>query len=469
MSSTLSDVNAFADKMSRLIALYRLEPMNGEAQAAALGAALRVVSEDAVTVEAGLEVSDVEDHLSLKARLLARQVDHVQVLAGAPAEDLAALARALSDDVTPIPSTTMVRVEMVQRLDAPQTPAPLPLAGDRSSELVFLDRPGGQPRRERRRGSRLGPVREIEELTAAVQAAIERGQWMEGIHAAQALIHLSPRIHEDSRRSFSIAVKRRLPSPVLRQFIEFAVRVPEEQARVAEILRWIGYDAVEVMIESIGATESATPRQFLHDALSDTPSAFPMVLALLSSTKPYQVRHGAELMGRLQNAEGIPALKGLLTHPDGRVRAAALWSLSEFPDPSVVDTLRQALQHPSAHTRAVAGRAIGRRRNGALAMPLVAALNEERDPDAWHELLTGLGEIDAPEATAALTQIALEKRSFLRRRGQPLERRLEAVRVLGESSSPAARQALEHLAVEGDPPIRAAAEEMLLFLDGVEG
>jgi hypothetical protein len=94
-------------------------------------------------------------------------------------------------------------------------------------------------------------------------------------------------------------------------------------------------------------------------------------------------------------------------------------------------------------------------------MPLLAALEAERDQAAWEELLDALVAIDAPEAVAALTRIALQ-RPGLFGGGQAQKRQLAVVRALAGAKTAAATQALQRIAAEGDGEVRRAAEEALI-------
>src|SRR5207244_2724407 len=61
-------------------------------------------------------------------RLLARQVELIRIAAGADSQELLALARALSHDLVPIPSSPHIEVELVQLLAPPPGP-PSPSGG----------------------------------------------------------------------------------------------------------------------------------------------------------------------------------------------------------------------------------------------------------------------------------------------------------------------------------------------------
>ncbi len=111
----------------------------------------------------------------------------------------------------------------------------------------------------------------------------------------------------------------------------------------------------------------------------------------------------------------------------------------------------------SAAIRARAGRALAARGSGAIAMPLLAALEAEREPGTWDELLGALAGIDAPEAAAALSRMALQRRGMFALGGGLVRRQLAVVRALTTSNTSAAKQALARIAVEGEGEVKDAA------------
>jgi len=111
--------SAFIKRFGDLVAMLRVDPGNDAAQDLALTAACAAVAGTPLEIEAGLELSEAPPELSLKGRLLSRQVDCIRIAAGAEPHELLALARALAHDVTPIPTTANVRVDLVPLLPPP--------------------------------------------------------------------------------------------------------------------------------------------------------------------------------------------------------------------------------------------------------------------------------------------------------------------------------------------------------------
>jgi len=445
---------AFAIAYGRLIAAYRAGPSAAAEAAGLLDEVMRSVSAEPVSVEAGLFLSGDYDISNLRSHLLRRQIELLTVAAGAGAEPLEALARALGGDAK-LPDTPELRYEMVAYVVPDARPPAPPTAGRPDAGRLVLMGPHDTGDREDRASSAFGA--EVEALTEAVTSARDRGAWTEALHAAQALVRLSGRVPEMDRRTVAITARRALSGPLLKGIIALAIRTPEEQPRAAEVLQWRGAEAAEVMLDAIRKTESPVPHQFLLDALARMPDAVPLLLPMLRSSGWRDVRHATEVLGRLMHRDALRPLRDLLNHADERVRGAALDALSRYPGTNSLEALRQGLAHPNRRTRQDAAVAIGRRGGGALAMPLLTAIGIERDGATWHALLLALARIEAPEAATALATVALQKRGFFSRGGFSLTQRLEVVSVMAASPTRAARQALVRVAREAEGEVGAAA------------
>ncbi len=101
------------------MALLRVDPGNDAAQDLALTAAASAVARTPIEVDAASEVAGRADGVGLRARMIARQVDRLRIAAGAEPYELQAVARALAHDLTPIPATPHVEVELMRLLAPP--------------------------------------------------------------------------------------------------------------------------------------------------------------------------------------------------------------------------------------------------------------------------------------------------------------------------------------------------------------
>jgi hypothetical protein len=408
-----------------------------------------------VRIEAGIEYSNVPDDSSLKGRLLSRLVDSISFAVEAPASEVLALARALASDHESVPTTSLVQVELVPATGVPADRAqpnrsPLPVSNP-VSNLV-------------RHRTMAGPVHESETLARAIERYSAAGRWMEAIHAAQALIQLTARYPEHEQRGHLLAVRRALTRRLLEQFIAFAMRVIEEQGRVSEILRHAGPEGIELMVDQVKQAEVVGPRRFVHDVLAATPGALPMLLPLLTSARWHEVRHGAELLGRLGLPEALEPLRAAANHPDERVRKAVIEALGRYNSHAVIEPLRRALADPAPVTRASAALALSQRHLPGLALPILVALESEKDPAAWDALVDAVARIDSQEAVLGLVEIALDKRPLFQS-GRRWSRGLAVINALLRANTSSARRGLQRLATAGDGELRRAAAEAIEELD----
>ena len=104
--------------------------------------------------------------------------------------------------------------------------------------------------------------------------------------------------------------------------------------------------------------------------MGSLPDAYRMVVPMLRSADPREVRHGAAIIARLGAPDAMELLAPLVEHPDELVRSAAIHSLGELHGATVSGPLRVALRHPAPRTRAAAAEELsstadeGRRKTG---------------------------------------------------------------------------------------------------------
>jgi HEAT repeat protein len=484
--------SAFVKRFGDLVVLLRVDPGNDAAQDLALSAACAAVEAEPVDVEAGLAWSVIPDDLALKGRLLARQVEAVHVAAGAEPHELLALARALSHDTVVIPSCPNVQVQMVEHLVPPPGVPTAPEVGVDRGTAAASDPPvprGASERRaweERRRPGRArylgierrraadrrvsgerrlylinGQRSQIERLHGTLGRSARSMAWDAVLAAALALVRLAPKVPAGDRRTFGIQVRRAIPRRAVESLVDLAEQDATLRAPAAEVLRWIGLDAAEIILDRLVQGEAIGVRGFYYDVLGGMPGAYPLVTPLLTSHHPHEIRHGAALLGRLGHPAAIDELVPLMGHRDESVRVAGVRAIGEIHEGAAAEPLRQALHHPDGRTRGAAAEAIAVWRGGVLALLLVAPLETERDRDAWHALVNALGRIGTTETSSALAGVALTRRSLLRRQGYSTGQRLAAVEALGLSEAPAARGTLERLAREAEGVVRYAADRVL--------
>ncbi len=488
--------STFIKRFGDLVALLRADPGNDAAQELALSAAAAAVAGAPLRIEAGVEWHLIPDEMTLKARMLARQVEAFSVAAGTSPQELQSFARALAHDVTPIPRLPNIEVEMVRLLARPLDPpdgggggvVPGAAAGGLPADTGINRRIGPERRHgdDRRHSSRArwqdierrhsgdrrmtGERRLVlvkdQRVTAArllstLSRACQTSSWEAALYTLHQLVRLSPRSPQAERRAFGIQVRRAVPRPVLEALVGLAERDPVVRAQAAEVFRWIGLDAVEVILDRLREGEALEVRVYFYEVVGRIPAAYRLVTPMLKSHLSYEVRHGAALLGKLGLPEAVKPLRPLLDHPDELVRHAAVRALGELHAGPSADGLREALRHRSALLRAAAAEAVTEWRGGALALVLAAALDRERDRDTWQAMVSALGRIGTPDACAALARIALTRRSLLRLRGYTTGQRLAAVTALGLADTPAVHTTLQRLVHDDEGVVSYAAGRVL--------
>jgi hypothetical protein len=481
--------STFIRRFGDLVALLRFEPGNDAAQDLALTASMAAVEFEPVEIEAGAEWSVAPVEFTLKNRLLARQVECIRIAAGAEAHELLALARALSHDVTPIPSTAKVQVELVPLLAA--SGQAVSLHGAESSfqvtSLASPDRHGERRRWEERRGAgrrrwsaverRRTPDRRvtgerrlrlisdqsvaIEELLTALGHHVRSQAWESALFAALGLVRLAPRVPSPDRRTFAIRVHAALPRRAIDGIIETAERDPITRDAATAVLRFVGLEAAEAVLDRLRQGEAIGVRGYYYEIIGGMPETHPLVTPMLNGREAHEVRHGVALLGRLGLAEGVAELEPLLGHRDERIRTAAVRALGEIHQGSAAEPLRRAIQSVDPRTRAAAADAIAVWRGGALAHLLVAALETERDRDVWHANISALGRVGSAETSEALANVARYPKKFFHRNGYNTWQRLAAVTALGLSGSGFATATLVQLSREAMGVVSYAADRVL--------
>jgi HEAT repeat protein len=482
--------STFVKRFGDLVTLFRVDPGNDAAQDLALDAAAAAVALSPVEVESGAGWSATPGAMGLESRMFARQVDRLRISAGADPLELQSLARALAHDVTPVRSSPGIEIEFVRLLAPPPHPdgpggtrPPHGDGRDRANRRRAVERRGGDDRRhstrarwaeiERRRQAdrrvtgerRLFLIKDLRAESARLLDALVQGcragDWEGVLHTAYGLVRLVPRIPEADRRTFAIQVRRAMPREALKALLELAERDYVSRERAVDLLRWIGVEAVDVVLDRLRGGEALGVRVFLYEVVSGVPASYPLVVPMLRSHRSHEVRHGATLLGRLRRPEAVEELEQLLDHPDELVRSAVVQALGELHDAPVADPLRRALHHPAARTRAAAAEAIAHWRSGALALLIAARLVEETDRDTWQAMVGALGRIGSAEACGVLANVALTGRSLLRRHGYTTAQRLAAVAALGLADTVHSHATLERLARENEGVVSYAADRVL--------
>ncbi|HEX4560891.1 MAG TPA: HEAT repeat domain-containing protein, partial [Gemmatimonadales bacterium] len=257
------------------------------------------------------------------------------------------------------------------------------------------------------------------------------------------------------RRQYGIALKRMYTKALFTILVEL-LDAPRYEADAELALQRGGGDAVEILLERLAESPTVAERRRAFDVLAKMKEAGSQLINMMGHPQWFVVRNVAELIGEMGLDEAVPALTKKIDHDDVRVRKAVALALAKIGTRSVVEPLRRALRDPLPEVRTQAALGVGGRRANALAMPLVVALDEEKDLEVSRELILALGRIGSPDAVQALIKLAQTSGGFFNKR--PLGLRLAAIEALRLAATPAALGVLQGLLNDSDKQIKAAAQ-----------
>ena len=295
-----------------------------------------------------------------------------------------------------------------------------------------------------------------------VETAIKTDRMERAVKTLAAVVRLEAKVADAPRRTYGIALKRMFNKPLL-QGVAPLLDYPAQREDAALVLQRAGADGVEVLLDILVAAPTVVERRGAFDALTRMKEGADQLVHMLSHPQWFVVRNIAELVGELGLEEAVPALAKQVSHEDERVRKAVALALAKIATPTCAEPLRRALRDKSPGVRIQVALGIGGRKSGALAMPLVVALDEERDAEVERELILALGRIGSPDAVQALIKFAQPSGRLFGRK--PTALRVAAVEALRLAATPAAMGTLQGLAGDADRQVKAAASAAVVELN----
>jgi HEAT repeat protein len=307
-----------------------------------------------------------------------------------------------------------------------------------------------------------GPAAPKREDPAVLQRLLDRGRssadaadYAGLLEVSQGFLDAADRaVTESASRMYLLELRRMLTRRHFAQFAKLAA-VGNHREMATTVLRRLGSEATEVLMELLVETESLAERRGYYSALTRMDDGVDIIIHHLQHPTWYVVRNAAELCGEMGLARAVPELAKQVGHPDERVRKSIAVALNRIGTRDALEPLARMIKDGSPAIRIqVLGNLDGSRAR-PLAMPLAALLETEEHPDVLREILKALGRIGTPDALLALRRVAQGEVRRLGRRG-----RLLAIEALGESGDSAAT-VLRGFAADSDPEIAAAATRAL--------
>lgn len=299
-------------------------------------------------------------------------------------------------------------------------------------------------------------------IARQVETAVKIDRIERALNVLAVVVRLEAKVADAPRRQYGIALKRMFNKPLL-QGIAHLLDIPAHREDGALVLQRAGADGVEVLLDILVAAPTVTERRGAFDALTRMTHGTDQLVHMMSHPQWFVVRNIAELAGELGLEDAVPALGKQVGHEDQRVRKAVALALAKIATPSCAEPLRRALRDKSPVVRMQVALGIGGRKSGALAMPLVVALDEEKDPEVERELILALGRIASPDAVQALIKFAQPSGRLFGRK--PTGQRVAAVEALRLAATPAAIGTLQGLAGDADRQVKTAAQGALVELN----
>jgi len=293
-------------------------------------------------------------------------------------------------------------------------------------------------------------------LGGHVDTAVRTARWEQAVKILSGIIRCEQLVPETGqRRQYSIALKRMYSKPLLDGLVQM-LQQPAHEAEAVLVLQRAGADGVEVLLDLLVSSPTVAERGGVFNALAKMKEGGDQLIHMLGHPEWFVVRNVAELVGEMGIEDAVPALAKQLDHADERVRKAVALALAKIGSRNAAEPLRRALRDKSQAVRLQAALGVGGKRASALAMPLVVAMEEEKDPEVERELILALGRIGSPDAVQALIKMAQPSGKILGRK--PTVYRLAAVEALRLAASPAALGTLQGLSGDSDRQVKAAAQ-----------
>jgi HEAT repeat protein len=296
-------------------------------------------------------------------------------------------------------------------------------------------------------------------LNRQVESVLRQGKVEQAMQIVHTIVRIEQRVEDPAlRRQYGIALRRMITRQML-DGLGKMVQVPHLEDAASMVLQRAGPDGVEVLLDLLTTSNTVNERRGVFNALVQMKEGQDQLIHMLGHPQWFVVRNVADLVGELGLEAAVPALTKQLDHTDERVRRQVALALAKIGTRSAAEPLRRVLRDISPEVRRQAALGVGGRKASALAMPLVVALEEEKDPEVVRELIFALGRIGSPDAVQALIKLAQPAGKFFGRKPSGL--RITAVEALRVAGTPAALGTLQSLVNDSDKQVRAAALQAL--------
>ena len=218
-------------------------------------------------------------------------------------------------------------------------------------------------------------------------------------------------------------------------------------------------EAMPVLIRFSEMAQTPGVRGRISSAIDGLAMRYPAEVGrLLQSDEPAVVRGAAKVAGRVGLSQVISKLQTSLSHADRDVRMAVVDALVSIRLTPALMALTTAIGDPDRDVRIAVAKALGAVRFASAREHLAAVLDDRRlrDADLTEKMAfyEAYGAVGGGEAVERLDGV-LNKRGFMGRRAATEDRACAAL-GLAQSTTGAARAALERAKNDDDPVVRNA-------------
>lgn len=191
-----------------------------------------------------------------------------------------------------------------------------------------------------------------------------------------------------------------------------------EHATCRRLLSILGGHAIGPLLEVLAEEQDMGARKALVDLVSDIAPGYVQRLGeKVTDPRWYFVRNVVSILGGTRGSDVLPYLSRTLRHPDARVRRETIRALSNVQDRLSEEMLVAALSDEDPQNVRLSARYLGTTNARGATTALIAVARGDgrgnRDVGPRVEAIEALGRIGAPEARAALTELA-GRRAILR-------------------------------------------------------
>jgi HEAT repeat protein len=304
----------------------------------------------------------------------------------------------------------------------------IPPALPAEPQIVPVPKPVGSPPPPREDPKKLAG------LVARGRSAADAGDWSRLLDILREFLEAEEAaVNEAAARMYRMELRRLVGRNDIAQLARLAALGNRRDEAIA-VLRRLGADATEVMMDLLVESEAMAERRGYYSAITRMADGTDVIIHHLSHPLWYVVRNAAELCGEMGLVKAVPDLARQTAHPDERVRRSIAGALTRIGAPEAIEPLARMIKDPSPAIRLYVIGNLDSERARPLAMPLAALLQQEEHPEVVREVLRALGRIGTPDALMALRNVAAGEVKRLGRK--PRVQAVEALALAGPGAAP---------------------------------